>query len=118
MAWRPALAAFLRVGFRKLEGRLRHGNLLHADWTAAYHFTPRFALGATGYLLTQTTPDTGSGAKLGDYMSQAAGIGPAVSYTATLGGVNVVLESKWLHDVAARNRMTGDMVYGSFVVRF
>lgn len=94
------------------------GQEFHFDWTAAFHPTERLSFGAVGYLYAQTTPDTGSGARLGAYMSQSAGIGPAISYAATLGGVNVLLESKWLHDVAAQNRMTGDMVYGSFAVKF
>jgi hypothetical protein len=94
------------------------GHELHFDWTAAYHVNDRLALGGVGYLYAQTTPDTGSGAKLGAYMSQAAGIGPAVTYTATLGKTNVTLFAKWLHDVHAQNRLSGDMIYGSFVLAF
>jgi len=94
------------------------GQEFHVDWTAAYHVNDHFSLGAVGYAYAQTTPDSGAGAKLGDYMSSATGIGPAVNYTAEMGGVDVVLEAKWLHDVAAVNRFSGDMVYGTFALKF
>jgi len=94
------------------------GHEFHLDGTVAYHVNERLALGGVGYLYAQTTPDTGSGAKLGAYMSQAAGIGPAVTYTATLGNAQVTLFAKWLHDVHAKNRLSGDMIYGSFVLAF
>jgi hypothetical protein len=94
------------------------GNEFHFDWTAAYHLNERLALGAVGYLYAQTTPDTGSGATFGSYMSSAAGIGPAVTYTIPVGGKDVTLIAKWLHDIGTINRIKGDMVYGSFVVKF
>ncbi len=94
------------------------GHEFHLDATAAYHVNERLALGGVGYVYAQTTPDTGAGAKLGAYMSQAAGLGPAVTYTATLGRTNVTLFAKWLHDVHAVNRLAGDMIYGSFVLAF
>lgn len=94
------------------------GNELHFDWTAAYHVNERLALGAVGYLYAQTTPDTGSGAMLGSYMSSAAGIGPAVTYTATIGKTDLTLIAKWLHDIGAKNRFMGDMFYTSFALKF
>jgi hypothetical protein len=94
------------------------GNEFHFDWTAAYHANERLALGAVGYLYAQTTPDTGSGATFGAYMSSAAGIGPAVSYTAPVAGKDVTLTVKWLHDVSAVNRLQGDVVYCSFAFQF
>lgn len=94
------------------------GNLLHVDWTAAYHFTPRFALGATGYLLTQTTPDTGSGAKLGSFEASGTGIGPVASYAIPVGGKDLLVVGKWIHDLGARHSFLMDTVYASFVIKF
>ena len=94
------------------------GNQLHVDWTAAYHFTPKFALGAVGYLLTQTTPDTGSGAKLGSFEASGAGIGPAATYTVQVGGKPLMLIGKWIHDIGTRHSPTGDTLYGSFAIKF
>jgi len=94
------------------------GSLLHVDWTAAYHFTPRFALGATGYLMTQTTPDTGSGAKLGAFESSGTGIGPIASYAIPVGGKDLLVVAKWIHDLGAHHSFLMDTVYASFVIKF
>ena len=94
------------------------GNQLHVDWTAAYHFTPRFALGAVGYLLTQTTPDTGSGAKLGSFETSGTGIGPAVTYTAPIGSKDLMIIAKWIHDLGATHGLLGNTAYLSFAMKF
>ncbi|WP_428568672.1 MAG: SphA family protein [Solidesulfovibrio sp. DCME] len=94
------------------------GNLLHLDWTTAYHFTPRFALGATGYLLTQTTPDTGSGAKLGAFQSSGSGIGPVASYAIPIGGKDLVFIAKWIHDLGSQHSFLMDTLYASFAIKF
>lgn len=94
------------------------GNLLHVDWTAAYHFTPRFALGANGFLLTQTTPDTGSGAKLGSFETSGSGIGPIASYVIPIGGKDLMVIGKWIHDLGARHSFLMDTVYASFAIKF
>ncbi len=94
------------------------GNLLHADWTAAYHFTPRFALGATGYLLTQTTPDTGSGAKLGSFEASGTGIGPIASGTIPIAGKDLTIIAKWIHDLGASHSFLMDTLYASLVMKF
>ena len=94
------------------------GNELHVDWTAAMHIKERFAVGAVGYFTTQTTPDTGSGATMGSFMSSAAGIGPLVSYTMPVGGKELTVIGKWIHDLGATHRLQGDMVYGSLAISF
>lgn len=94
------------------------GNLLHVDWTAAYHFNQRFALGATGYLLTQTTPDTGSGAKMGSFECSGTGIGPVATYTVPIAGKDLMLIGKWIHGLGATHSFLGDTLYGSLAIKF
>ncbi|WP_051261475.1 SphA family protein [Desulfovibrio inopinatus] len=94
------------------------GNLLHVDWTAAYHFTKRFALGATGYLLTQTTPDTGSGATIGGFECSGSGIGPIATYSIPIGDNDLVLIGKWIHDLGANHSFLTDTVYASLAITF
>ncbi|WP_428563986.1 MAG: SphA family protein [Solidesulfovibrio sp. DCME] len=94
------------------------GNQLHVDWTAAYHVNERLALGAVGYLLAQTTPDTGSGANLGSFYSSGTGIGPAVTYTVPVAGKDVMLIAKWLHGIGASHSFLGDSVFASFALKF
>ena len=63
-------------------------------------------------------PDTGAGATLGSFLSSGTGIGPAITYTLPVGGKDLTLVGKWLHDLGSSHRLQGDMVYGSFVIAF
>ncbi len=94
------------------------GNLLHADWTAAYHFTPRFGLGATGYLVTQTTPDSGSGAKFGDFACLGSGIGPIATLSVPVGDENLTIIAKWIHDLGSQHSFMTDTFYASLAITF
>lgn len=94
------------------------GNQFHLDATAAFHFSERFALGVVGYVVAQTTPDSGKGATLGSYMSSGVGIGPTAIYTAPIFGKDVSFIAKWLHDLGGENRLKGDALYGSVAMKF
>ncbi|OLN30363.1 hypothetical protein DVDV_0563 [Desulfovibrio sp. DV] len=94
------------------------GNQIHADWTAAYHINERLALGAVGYLFAQTTPDSGSGATMGSFLSSGTGVGPAITYAIPVAGKDVMLVAKWLHGIGATHSPIGDTVYASFALKF
>ncbi|MYL81892.1 transporter [Desulfovibrio aerotolerans] len=106
------------INTENITSKYLSGNELHVDWTAAMHIKERYAIGAVGYFTVQTTPDTGSGASLGSFYSSACGIGPIVSYTMPVGGKELTVIGKWLHDIGATNRLHGDMVYGSLAINF
>ncbi|MHC1788362.1 SphA family protein [Solidesulfovibrio sp.] len=106
------------INTENVTTRYLSGNQLHADWTVAYHFNERLALGAVGYLFAQTTPDSGSGATMGSFLSSGSGIGPAATYTASVGGKELMLIAKWLHGTGAGNSPIGDTVYASFAIKF
>ena len=106
------------INTENITSKYLSGNELHVDWTAAMHIKERYALGAVGYFTVQTTPDTGSGASLGSFYSSACGIGPIASYTMPVGGKELTVIAKWLHDIGAVNRLHGDMVYGSLAINF
>ena len=53
--------------------------------------------GLQGFYLKQITGDDGSGAMLGDFKAEAAGIGPALMWSRDLGKQNVIFIAKWLH---------------------
>lgn len=106
------------INTENITTKYTSGNQLHVDWTAAYHVNQRLALGAVGYLLTQTTPDTGSGANLGSFYSSGTGIGPAVTYTVPVAGKDVMLIAKWLHGIGSTHSFLGDSVFASFALKF
>jgi hypothetical protein len=98
------------------------GQVFHVDATAAWHFLPvgkgAFGLGANGFYLTQTTADTGSGAKLGSFEAMTTGVGPVVSYGAQFGKTGVAASVKWLPQIDARNTLKGDYVWAKLAVSF
>jgi len=90
------------------------GQELHVDYIANQWFSETFALGVEGFYMDQINGDSGSGAVLGDFKAQAAGIGPAVLWATKFGKQDVTFIAKWLHEFHAENRLEGDNVFLSF----
>ncbi len=60
--------------------------------------------------------DSGSGALLGNFKAEAAGIGPALLWTINVGNQNILLIAKWLHEFHAKNGIEGDHIIASFAL--
>ncbi len=75
-----------------------------------------FAVGVHGFYLKQISGDSGSGAILGDFKAEAAGVGPALLWSTKIGDQDVSFIAKWLHEIHAENRLEGDHVFLSFVL--
>jgi hypothetical protein len=97
------------------------GDSFHLDGTVAQHL-PVFGgiagAGAEGFVYEQITPDSGSGATLGDFEGQTIGVGPVVSYAHKIGTVDFAGEVKWLPEVDVQNRLKGDYVWVKLGVVF
>ncbi|MGI9507857.1 MAG: hypothetical protein ACR2QJ_00740, partial [Geminicoccaceae bacterium] len=59
-----------------------------------------------------------SGAILGDFKGEAAGIGPALLWTPKIKGKEVNVIVKWLHEFHAKRRLEGDHVFASIALQF
>ncbi len=92
------------------------GQELHLDWALNQFLSETFALGLQGFYLKQITGDSGSGALLGDFKAEAAGIGPALMWSTDVGSQNVVFIAKWFHEFHAENRLEGDHFMLSFAL--
>jgi len=92
------------------------GQELHLDYVLNRFFSESFAVGLQGFFLKQITGDHGSGAQLGAFKAEAAGIGPALLWSKDFGHQNVTFIAKWLHEFHAENRLEGDHVFLSFVL--
>jgi hypothetical protein len=92
------------------------GQELHLDWVFNQFLSESFAIGLQGFYLKQITGDSGSGAALGDYKAEAAGIGPAAMWSREVGDQEVVFIAKWLHEFHAENRLEGDHFMLSFAL--
>ena len=92
------------------------GQELHLDVAFNQFLSETFAIGLQGFYLKQITGDSGSGALLGDFKAEAAGVGPALFWATTIGRQNVSFIAKWLHELHAENRLEGDHVFVSFAL--
>ena len=92
------------------------GQELHLDVAFNQFLSETFAVGIQGFYLKQITGDSGSGALLGDFKAEAAGIGPALLWSTRIGEQGVSFIAKWLHEFHAENRLEGDHVFLSFAL--
>jgi len=75
-------------------------------------------LGLSGYWYQQLTGDSGAGATLGDFKSQAVGVGPVLSYKTQWGNTDISSELKWLHEFETKRRAEGDSIFFKILARF
>jgi len=94
------------------------GNELHIDYMFNQFLSDTWAIGIQGFYLKQMSADSGKGALLGGIKGRAAGIGPAVMWSTTVGKQPVSFIAKWLHEYKAENRIEGDQIYLSFALGF
>ena len=92
------------------------GQEIHLDIVANQFFSENFALGVHGFYLKQITGDSGSGAILGDFEAEAAGVGPAVMWGTQIGEQDITFIAKWLAEFDVEKRLEGDHVYLSFAM--
>ena len=108
----------------------RSGNAFHFDFTVAQRFSERLAVGLVGYGYLQATDDSGPlldrantvlqglGLKrLGGFRGEAFGIGPAISYTASLGSRDVTFILKGMTDLHKKNRFQSDTIMLSVALK-
>ena len=92
------------------------GQEVHLDVVFNQFLSETLAIGLHGFYLKQITGDSGTGALLGDFKAEAAGIGPALLWTTKNGNQDVSIIAKWLHEVHAENRLEGDHIFLSFAL--
>ena len=72
--------------------------------------------GVAGYFYQQITPDSGSGATLGPFMSRVAGIGPQLGYDFNFGSRSATISTRGYYEFAAQNRPQGWNAWLTFTV--
>ncbi len=97
----------------------KSGTQIHLDGTLAQHFP--FAggisgVGVSGYWYKQVSDDSGSGANLGGFRAEAAGVGPVLSWVDMTG--KYVAELKYLKDYHNEKRLDGDTLWFKFITKF
>ena len=109
-----SIAPGIMLNTKNEDTNYQTGAEFHLDFVVNQFLTETFAIGLRGYWYQQVTGDSGSGAVLGDFKSEALGIGPGFFWTPKFAGGKLVVQGKWLHDLEADNRLKSD--YGTFAV--
>jgi hypothetical protein len=94
------------------------GQEFHLDYMLNQFFSETFALGLQGFYYKQATGDSGSGAILGDFKGEAAGIGPAVMWITKIKNADLVINLKWINEYHAESRLEGDHLFLNFTLAF
>lgn len=107
------------------------GDEFHVDYTLAQYLSERLGFAVVGYYYQQMTKDESPlldeidaaneaiGLPAPDgYKSKGAAVGPAIMYSPKIGGKDVNLIAKWLHEYYSRNRLEGEWIWLSAVVKF
>lgn len=84
------------------------GTEFHLDFTANQFLAETFSLGIKGYYYKQITGDSGSGAVLGDFKSEAFALGPGFVWIPKSAGGALTVLAKWMHDFHAEKRFESD----------
>lgn len=106
-----SIAPGIMVNTRNDTTDYKTGTEFHMDFTVNQFLSDTFAIGLQGYWYDQVSGDSGSGARLGSFKSEAVGIGPGFVWTPAFAGGQLAIFGKWMHDVHAKNRFDSD--YGS-----
>jgi hypothetical protein len=91
------------------------GTEFHLEGAIEKTLSPAFSLGVQGYYFDQVSGDSGSGATLGSFKGQVAGLGVTGAYNfKIMGKVPASLRLRALTEFDAKNRMEGDAVFLDF----
>lgn len=92
------------------------GEELHIDYVINQFLSASWAIGLNGFYLKQISGDSGSGAILGDFKAEAAGVGPSIMWLPKSLDGKTAFIAKWIHEFHAENRLKGDHVFLSFAM--
>jgi hypothetical protein len=102
-------AAVYSVNWENPATDYETGDILNLEGAVTQNFGP-LGVGAVGYAMIQTTPDSGAGARLGSFESRVYGAGPIVTYTLGEGISALTLIAKWYAEFDAQNTFEGNTV--------
>jgi hypothetical protein len=80
---------------------------MHLDWAISPYVSETMHVGAVGYVYSQISGDSGSGALLGDFKSRVMGIGPQIGFFFPVAGREGYLNIRGYHEFDARYRPDG-----------
>ena len=83
------------------------GTEFHLELAASKILSNGFQFGVIGYYYQQVTGDSGTGARLGDFMGRTIALGGTAAYTFKLDGRDITTRVKVLREFDVENRLEG-----------
>ena len=102
-----SFVAGITYNFRNPGTDYQNGISSHLDWGASQFLSKQLHAGLVGYFYNQLTGDSGTGARLGDFMSRVNGIGPQIGYLFKIGEKDAYVNLKGYKEFNAQNRPEG-----------
>ena len=93
--------------FENPDTDYKNGIDSHIDFAASQFLNEQTHVGIVGYFFQQLTGDSGSGARLGDFKSRVAAVGPQIGYFFPESGQKGYVNLKGYWEFAAENRASG-----------
>lgn len=121
IGFNAALHAGLSFNTENSDTNYQSGTAFHLEASAQQLLPlgPGFVgLGLEGFWIEQVSGDSGSGARLGNFESNTAGLGPVVTYLLPGKSQNFVAELRWLTELNTTKRLDGDYVWLKLVWQF
>ena len=88
----------------------------HLDWAISPYVTDKLHIGAVGYFYNQVTGDSGLGARLGEFKSRVAAIGPQIGFFIPLAERQGYLNMRAYYEFDAKNRLNGWNAFITFSI--
>ncbi len=99
------------------DTKYKSGDEAHIDFNLNQFLSESWAIGVNGFFYRQLSGDSGDGALLGDFKGEASGIGAQVMWMPPKYKGDMALVGKWIHEYNSENRMDGDHVFLSFMMK-
>ena len=106
-----SLTAGLTYNFVNPQTGYQSGLDGHVDFGTSYSFNDSLYAGAVAYIYNQVSPDTGGSARLGDFRSSVAGVGPQIGWSFAGAGLGFDVNVRGYKEFAAEHRPEGWNAY-------
>jgi hypothetical protein len=110
-----AVAGFT-YNWENSDTQYKNGVDSHLDWAASQFLSAHWEVGVAGYVYYQLSGDSGSGARLGEFKSRIASVGPELGYAFTLRGLSAYANLRGYWEFGAQDRVEGYAGFATLVI--
>lgn len=113
-----SIAPGYTINFENPDTNYLSGQEFHTDMAAVQRFPNGMGLGIVGYAFVQTTPDEGSGDRLGAFEGRTFALGGIMTYNFKGNPNNLSIVGKYYQEFDVTNRFKGHSFWLDFAFNF